>query len=215
MNNCANSSLVRPVTFAKSSRLPDALLASLYIFFNSEVGIPICLETAVSSFPPQFTACTKDSQDTPCSATACFRGAKASTPVSVANCICTINLENADPPASASIPTDDNAAAKPTMSPSVMPICFPAPAKRKPISVISDSVVAKLLPKSTIAEPRLLNLSCDICVMLAKRARDVAAVSADIFVDSPISIIVLVNPTTLSVFIPNCPAASATFAISS
>ena len=159
MNNSANSSPVRPVTSAKSFKLPVALLASLYIFFSSEVGIPICLETAVNSLPPQVTACINVSQDTPCSATACFNGSKALTPVSVASCICTINLENADPPASASIPTEDKAAANPTMSPSDIPICLPAPASRKPISVISDSVVAKLFPKSTMAEPRLLNLS--------------------------------------------------------
>ena len=122
-------------------------------------------------------------------------------------------FETAEPPISASTPTDERAVARPKISPCVNPICVPAPANRKAISVISDSVVAKLFPKSTIADPRLLNLSCGNLVMLANLARDVAACSADMFVDSPMSIMVFVKLTTFSVLIPNCPAASATAAI--
>ena len=44
-----------------------------------------------------------------------------SLPVSTANCISTMTLEKALPPASASIPTDDKAPAKPTIWASVIP----------------------------------------------------------------------------------------------
>ena len=51
-------------------------------------------------------------------------------------------------------------------------------------------------------------------VMFANLAKAVAASVAPIFVDSPKSIIVFENANTFSVFIPNWPAASATFDIS-
>ena len=66
-------------------------------------------------------------------------------------------FENAVPPACASIPTLERAPAKPRVCASVRPITFPAPARRRPISMISLSVVARLLPRSTIVEPRLEN----------------------------------------------------------
>ena len=57
------------------------------------------------------------------------------------------------PPASASMPTEDIAAARAMISGSVSPASLPADARRVPIATISDSVVAKLLPRSTMTEP--------------------------------------------------------------
>ena len=125
-----------------------------------------------------------------------------------------INLEKADPPISASIPTDDKAAAKPTISDSVIPTVDPAPASLIAIETISASVVALLFPKATIEEPNLSKSFWDIPVILANLAKESAASFADKFVASPKSIIVFVNDNTFSVFIPNCPAASATEFIS-
>ena len=96
-----------------------------------------------------------------------------------------------------------------------MPTCLPAEPKFIPILAISLSVVAKLFPKATITDPNLSKSDWLIFVTLANLARVVAASSADKLVAFPISIIVLVNFKTLSVCIPNCPAASPTEAISS
>ena len=68
-------------------------------------------------------------------------------------------FENALPPFSASIPTELNAVAIPNTLPSDNPICLPAPARFLPMSRMSFSVVAKWLPKSTNAEPKLDTLS--------------------------------------------------------
>ena len=85
-----------------------------------------------------------------------------SPPCSTASCILDITVDIADPPASASIPTLDNAPAKPSICASLMSTCFPAPASRSPISTISDSVVARLFPSETTVDPRLPNFSCGI-----------------------------------------------------
>ena len=66
-------------------------------------------------------------------------------------------LENAEPPISARTPTDESAAAKPRICGSVSPTCSPAAARRSDIFMMSDSTVAKLLPKSTSVAPRLPN----------------------------------------------------------
>ena len=60
------------------------------------------------------------------------------------------------PPASASIPTEDMEAARAMISASVKPARVPADARRVAISVISDSVVAKELPRPTITAPSRL-----------------------------------------------------------
>ena len=57
------------------------------------------------------------------------------------------------PPASACIPTDDIAADNASICGSDNPASRPADAMRVDISVICDSVVAKLLPSATIVEP--------------------------------------------------------------
>ena len=97
---------------------------------------------------------------------------------------------------------------------SVIPTCEPAPAILRPIAVISLSVVAKLFPSATMVEPNRSKLLCGIPVMFASLASDVAASSALMFVASPSMTMVLVNPRIFSVWIPSCPAASATPAIS-
>ena len=111
--------------------------------------------------------------------------------VSTATCICVITLENAEPPASASMPTDVRPVAKPRICASVRPIWAPAPARRDAIFIMADSVVAKLFPKSTNAEPKLRTLSCPVPVMLKNWAMVLAASFATMSVDSPKSIIVL------------------------
>ena len=82
---------------------------------------------------------------------------RASPPVAQATSILMSALENAEPPISASIPTEDSAVAKPRTWASVRPTCLPAPASRCAISMIGFSVVAKLLPRATIVEPILEN----------------------------------------------------------
>ena len=63
-------------------------------------------------------------------------------PVWAATSIFTSALEKAEPPACASRPTEDRAAAKPMICASDRPTCVPAAASRLPISTISLSVVA-------------------------------------------------------------------------
>ena len=80
---------------------------------------------------------------------------------------------------------------------------------------ISDSVVARLLPRLTIVEPNLPTVPVLLPVIFKNLAIPVAASFADIFVLSPICTAVLVNVSKLSApFIPNCPAISITDAIS-
>ncbi|MNW50215.1 hypothetical protein D3C74_276620 [compost metagenome] len=128
---------------------------------------------------------------------------RVSPPVSTLAPIRFIVIDMAEPPASASIPTDDIAADMPMICPSDKPICTPAPARRIDIAIISASVVAKLLPSPTSVEPSLSTSLSEVPVMFAKRAKLVAASSADKFVDSPKSIIVLVNPTMSAAPTPN------------
>ena len=124
-------------------------------------------------------------------------------------------FESAVPPASALMPTEENAADRPMMSASLMPTWAPAPAILMPKLTTSASVVAILLPSATIEEPRRSKFVCFMPVMLAKRASAVAASSAARFVDSPMSIIVRVKLRTFLFLIPSWPAASATPAMAS
>ena len=114
----------------------------------------------------------KSSTDIPA---ASAHNASCSPPAATAVFISSITLENAVPPASALTPTEDRAAASPIISAWLMPITVPAPARRMAISAISPSVVAMLLPKSTITEPRLLKNAVSMPVILANRAKVVAA----------------------------------------
>ena len=63
------------------------------------------------------------------------------------------------PPASASMPADDMAAASANISCVVNPEILPADVRRVAILVISDSEVAKLFPRSTTTDPSLSILS--------------------------------------------------------
>ena len=87
-------------------------------------------------------------------------------------------VEMAVPPASASMPMDDSAVARPSTSASDSLIDFPAPAMRMAMCEMSASVVAKLLPRATMVEPKLRVLPCDMSMMLANWASSVAASSA-------------------------------------
>ena len=119
------------------------------------------------------------------------------------------------PPASACIPTEDIAADSARISVSDNPAIVPADASLVAISVISDSVVAKLFPRATIVDPSLSTFSLPVPVILVNLARAVAASSADKLVVSPSMTIVLVKFSISSADTPSCPAASATPAISS
>ena len=152
--------------------------------------------------------CSADMPDT------CANSSRDSPPSSTALPMRFIVVDMAVPPASASMPTDDIAAAMPRISPSESCACAPAPARRIDMSTISDSVVAKLLPRPTTEAPRRPTSCWLVWVMFMNRASAVAAWSADMFVDSPRSIIVRVNPRTFGVAMPSWPAASATAAIS-
>ena len=157
-------------------------------------------------------AALNSSPDTPATFAKLFRSL---FPVATPTVIRLINFENALPPASASNPTEVSPAASPKISGSVSPASSPAAASRSPMSTMFASVAAKLLPRSTIVEPKRSKSSCDIPVMLANFARATAASLALRLVVSPMSIITLVKSMIDSPLIPNCPATSTTFAISS
>ena len=131
-------------------------------------------------------------------------------PVSTATCICTMALLNAVPPASASRPTEDNAVANPRICGCVSPTCDPDAARRDAMFMISDSVVAKLLPRSTSDDPKFRNCPCAMPVIFANCAMDVAASFAARLVELPRSTIVRVNDSRFSFLMPNCPAFSIT-----
>ena len=129
----------------------------------------------------------------------CAKLSSDSPPFSVANCILTISLLNAVPPASALIPNELSVAANPNILSSVIPTCDPAAANLSDIVIISDSVVAVLLPNSTRVEPNLSTVSIPLPVMLRNLAKAVLASSLDMFVVSPSITAVLVNANKLSV----------------
>ncbi|CCY18311.1 unknown [Eubacterium sp. CAG:786] len=81
--------------------------------------------------------------------------AKSSSPapVSTASCKDLSILDIAEPPASASIPSDESAVAAAIIWGSERPVSSPVEASRKPMLTISASVVAKLLPRSTTVDP--------------------------------------------------------------
>ena len=118
------------------------------------------------------------------------------------------------PPASASMPTEDMEAARARISVEDSPAIVPADARRVAMAMMLASSVAKLLPKSTIAEPSLSTSSLLSPVMFMNLASDVAASCALTLVVSPSIIMTLVNFSISSAPIPSCPAASATAAIS-
>ena len=139
-----------------------------------------------------------------------------SPPVSQATSMLIIILLNALPPASAPIPKLDNDAENPKISASVKLTCLPAAAILIPICIISASVVAVLLPKSTRVAPSLSTVLVPLPVIFKNLAREVDASLADRLVVSPNITAVLVKLIKLSVpSIPNWPAISITPAISS
>ena len=113
-----------------------------------------------------------------------------------------------EPAASGSIPNDESAAESPNIWDSVIPTILPAPAKRWAVVTISDSVEARLLPNSTIVDPSLSKLSCDIWVTLANFANSEAPCDLDKFVDTSNAAIVFVKSFIFLLWIPNWPAAS-------
>ena len=104
------------------------------------------------------------------------------------------------------------------MSGVVKPANLPPAAKRFVISTISRSVVAKWLPRSTTADPKCADQVPrsfpETCMMFPILAIDDAASSELKLVETPRLIMVLEKSLIAPIGTPNCPAASATFAIS-
>ena len=158
-----------------------------------------------------FQAFANSLEDTP----AAFANLPSSLPDSpTAPSIFLSTIVIAVPPASASIPKDDIVADNATICASVIPTWLPCAANRIAMDMISDSVVAIVLPSPTTELPNLSKSSCDIPTILANLANSELACSRERLVDSPKSIMVLVKLRIESFSIPNCPAASATPAIS-
>ena len=84
------------------------------------------------------------------------------------------------------------------MSVDDIPAMVPADASLVDMATIEASSVAKLFPRSTIAEPNCSTFDVFSPVIFMNRARAVAASSDDMFVVSPSSIIVFVNAVRLS-----------------
>ena len=140
----------------------------------------------------------------------------ASPPVSVATSMLIISLLKAVPPLSLAIPNEDKVAANPKISASDIPICEPAAASPKAMFIISASVVAVLLPKSTRELPNLSTVPVPLPVIFKNLASAVDASSLDKLVVSPNITAVFVNVSRLPTpLIPSCPAISITCAISS
>ena len=122
------------------------------------------------------------------------------------------------PPASASIPTLLIAVARPKISGVVRPASLPPAAKRLVISTISRSVVAKWLPRSTTADPKCADhvprSFPETCMIFPILAIDDAASSELKLVETPRLIMVFEKSLIAPIGTPNCPAASATLAIS-
>ncbi|MNY43079.1 hypothetical protein D3C86_1780150 [compost metagenome] len=101
--------------------------SSLNAFWNSDEDMPATSAKRSSSSPP------------------------ADTDIAMSVMI----REIAEPPASASMPTDASAFANPRTCASVRPTTRPAPAMRCAICTMSRSVDAPSLPSATSAAPRL------------------------------------------------------------
>ena len=90
------------------------------------------------------------SDDSPATvANFCRSSPPAATADSIADSVWVIAV----PPASASIPTEDIAVARPRISWLVKPANVPEAAKRLAMLTMSDSVVAKLFPRATTELP--------------------------------------------------------------
>ena len=108
------------------------------------------IKLAMAPAASVWNACLNSEALIPATFANCWRD---SLPVSTASCMLESRVLNAEPPASASMPTELKAAEKDMICASVMPTWDPAPAIRSPIAVISLSVVAKLFPSATMVEP--------------------------------------------------------------
>ena len=76
---------------------------------SSEAASP-WTKAAIAPAASSWKACLNSAEDIPATEANCCSD---SPPVSVASCMLTMTLENADPPASALMPTEERAAAKP------------------------------------------------------------------------------------------------------
>ena len=113
------------------------------------------------------------------------------------------------PPAPASMPTLVTAALRASISASLMPALVPAAAMLCAMSVIFFSLVAKLLPRSTMALPKLLYRLASMPVTVANCASIVAASSLVMLVAVPSLAMTSVKPARFSLAIPSCPPTSA------
>ena len=132
------------------------------------------------------------------------KSSSASPPSTAATSIILSALLMAVPPAWASRPTDDSAAAKPRIWLSVSPTCLPAAASLSAISIMEPSVVAKLLPSSTTVEPRFFTMLWSVWAIFMNLAMTVAASEPlRSSVDTDKSCMVRVNSAMLSLYMPS------------
>ncbi len=130
-----NSSADLPEIAAKSCKFVPAVIK----FFNSVEVIPISCANPLKPLESLADNNSNSLNDSPVFFKTAF---SLDPPFSTATCILTIAFEIAEPPISASIPTELKAVAKPNTSPSDKLTCLPAPASLIAIFTISDSVVA-------------------------------------------------------------------------
>ena len=138
------------------------------------------------------------------------KSSSALDPVETAISILRSAFENALPPASASRPRELSAAENPRICGSVSPTCLPAAPMRTAISMMSASVVAKLLPRSTSVAPMFENRLCAMPVMLANFAIAEAASAPARLVLMPSRTMVSVKLSSASFSMPICPAIAMT-----
>ena len=113
------------------------------------------------------------------------------------------------PPAAVSMPTEVTAAESASICDSVSPALVPAAAMFWAMSTMRRSFVAKLLPRATITEPRLLKNEVSMPVTAVNCASIVAASSDVRLVATPRFAITSVKGRRLSFAMPSCPATSA------
>ena len=150
----ANCSLLIPDISANFPIESEALLASSYIERSSLLVIPIAAAVVLSSLPPLLTELLTCSRESPALLALSSISPKAPAPldaaVSMADSVCVMAV----PPASASIPTELIAVANPSISWLVRPASVPDDASLFVIMMMSDSVVAKLLPRAVTELPK-------------------------------------------------------------
>ena len=141
---------LRSMSRIRISVIPISSRTAMALFPLASLSDSPLIKLAMAPAASVWNACLNSEALIPATFANCWRD---SLPVSTASCMLESRVLNAEPPASASMPTELKAAEKDMICASVMPTWDPAPAIRSPIAVISLSVVAKLFPSATMVEP--------------------------------------------------------------